>query len=933
MKTFIDICVDKIIKEHPKTDEFILVIPSKRARKYFFEAFVRRLNKPLFLPDIITIDELIQKSTKRPIIDKTRQLFILYQVATQKKEFDALTFEAFLTWGNSVLNDFDELQRYLIAPEKVFKNLISIKELESWNLGDDKKLSESQQQFMLFWESLPSLYVAFNRELAKRNLTTSSIILEQLAVQLKEWTTEKYHYFIGFNALTRAEQKVIQGFLAAKQGAFWIDADQYYLENEAHEAGMFHRTNLESFTIRKPQFISDGLCHNELSIDLVECPQITGQIKVAASELCKLTQEELNTTIVLLADESLILPMLKNIPNSVAQANLSLGLPLAQTPLKSFVDILFSIQENKERFKTESAYYKDILALFQHPYITVWIEKDVRNKLIVWELETVRFNRVFQNPARWNFDPMLDQILDLLFMNWKKNYDKALGIVHKIIDLLLERVDSSHQMEQQILYVFQQSMIQLSNLVEEGLPEMNLRTFKSYFNQHWMHSTLAYHGNPTNGLQIMGLLETRLLDFEQLIIIGLNEGVLPNHSGIESNIPMDLRRALGLPTNREKQGLYAHHFYRLFHRAKKALITYSVGGDGMRANEASRYIAQIEMELLKINPRIQITKRSYSIPMHLNSSTQSSVIQKRTQVFTLLDNYFSRNISASAFNKYLNCSMDFYYRYIAELGEGESMEENVESSSMGQIIHSTLEILYTPFAERDKSNQKVVPAPRAVTVSNLEELLANAPEVLKQQFIHFLDNDETLVSSGKNYLTFTVALQLINNLIQNDIAFLNQSKNKSFYIHRLEAALSHEMKVEIHGKPLTLNWIGFIDRIDRIGDEFRIIDYKSGKVTEKDTKYEIKEDVKSAFTSCKHALQLAVYLYLFEKNYGFFPSETGIYAIQKNKNAWFPLDLNGLSASNFLKDFQLLVEETITELYDLNVPFAHNTFSKYCPHC
>lgn len=933
MKTFIEICVEKIIADHPKPDEFTIVIPSKRARKYFFEAFVNLFNQPIYLPEIITIDELIHNSTKLPIIDKTRQLFVLYQVASRKKEFHALKFETFLSWGNSVINDFDEIERYLLDPEQVFKNLVSIKELESWNLGEDLTLSESQQQFMSFWEALPSLYVEFNEELVKRQLTTSAISLRHFGDISKGWAVKKFHYFIGFNALTRAEQKLINRFLLAKQGAFWIDADQYYLENEAHEAGMFHRKNLEAFAILKPEQVSNNLQSNELSIDLIECPQITGQIKVAATALSKLSQAELNTTLVLLADESLILPMLKNIPCAAHHANLTLGLPLVQTPLKSFVDLLFSIQENKERFKSESAYFKDLLYLLQHPFITIWIGKEALDKLIRWELETIKYNRIFQNPERLNFDPMLNKIISLTFTNWHNDYGKAVGIVQKIMDNILIGINSSYPLEQQIVTVFQQSMVSLSNLVEEGLPEMNLRTFKLFFNQHWTNSTVAYHGNPTSGLQIMGLLETRLLDFERLIVVGLNEGVLPNLSGLESNIPMDLRRALGLPTNREKQGLYAHHFYRLLHRATNILITYSVGSDGMGVNEPSRYIAQIEMELQKANPRIKITKKAYTIPTVLNTPNRTSIIDKSAQVFPLLDNYFSRSVSASAFNKYLNCPLDFYYRYVAELGEQDSIEENLESSSMGVIIHSTLEILYTPFIERDKSNQEVFPPPKAMTCSCLEELLTKAPGELKKQFIAYLDNDETLFASGKNYLTYTVALQLITNLIKNDIAFLKQSKTKEFYIHRLEAALNHQMKVDIQGKIHTLNWIGFIDRIDRIGNDFRLIDYKSGKVVEGDVKYVKKEDTKSSFTSCKHALQLAVYLYLFEKNYGFHPSEIGIYAIQKNKEAWFPLDLNGLSESDFLKEFQCLVEETITELYNLEVPFSHNERAKYCSYC
>ncbi|NDB33887.1 MAG: PD-(D/E)XK nuclease family protein [Flavobacteriia bacterium] len=933
MNTFIENCMRQILNDYSNVEEYRIVIPSKRARRYFFESFVRLQNNAVILPEIVTIDELIQGAVPLPKIDKTRQLFLLFECTRKQPGFEELSFESFLAWGPLVLNDFDEMQRYLLDADQVFKNLISIKELESWNLEEGKEYSESQQQFMAFWKILPDIHAAFIEALALKEVTTSALALRNLSSQDSVYFADKFIYFIGFNALTLAEQKAIKTVLNAKKGAFWMDADRYYFENTSHEAGLFIRNNCERFSLSTPQFMLNNLETNEINIELIACPQLSGQVKVAATELAKLTTDELDSSLVLLADERLIIPMIKNIPSSVGHANVTLGLPLGQTALKSFVDLLFSVQENKERFKTQSIYFKDLMGFFQHSFITVWLASNTKEKVIKWELDTIKNNRIFQQPNRLNFGDPLDELIGLLFTDWEKNYLKAIETIQKINAFFKTVLTKSNELERQIIHVFEQAVVSLYNLALEGLPEMNVRTFKMFFHQHWSSHNLAYHGNPTKGIQIMGLLETRLLDFERVIILGMNEGILPNNNHVDSIIPMDLRRSLGLPTTREKQALYAHHFYRLLHRAKKVIVTYALGGEGIGVAELSRYISQIEMELSKKNTNVVISKKMYTTPLKFNSGYSASKIEKSAQIIHVLDNYFAKNISSSALNKYLSCPLDFYYRYLAELGEAESIEEDLESSSMGKIIHNTLDVLYSPFVERDSLNQTVSPPPKPLSLDDLELILAKAPAELKQQFVAYLDNDESLIASGKNYLTFTVALQLIKNLIQNDMAFLKNTNTKDFYIHRLEASISHQMEVEINGTVQTINWIGFIDRIDRIGEQYRLIDYKSGKVKKEHVSYTRKEDVKSSFTSCKHALQLAVYFYLFEKNYGFRPAEMGIYAIQKQREAWFPLDLNGLDATEFIKDFEVLVHETIHEIYDLQVPFTHNVSAKYCNYC
>lgn len=932
MKSFIASCVQELMLAHVNPDEFVLVIPSKRAKRYFFEAFVQAYNKPIFLPEILTIDELLHQNLSKTPIDKTRQLFLLYQVVVKNPEFDGLSFESFLSWGPIVLNDFEEMNRYLLDTDQVFRNLLSIKELDSWNLEEGKEISESQQQFMAFWEVLPLIYEQYVHELTLRGFTTGGLLLRERALNPEALFGEKQTYFIGFNALTKAEQNIINAFIQAKKGTYWADVDAFYMNSSTHEAGMFHRKNKEVLGQAKAPFELNELNSKELNIEIIACPQASGQVKVAASALSTLTLEALNSTLVLLADERLIMPLLKNIPASVNQANVTVGLPLNQTPLKPFVELIFSIQENKERFKTQSAYYKDLLALFQHPFITVWVPQEVREKITQWEITSIKNNRVFQSEKQLTFTPILDRILHLLLRNWDNDYPTAIKSMQEITQELLDAIGKNNEFETQILVVFQQGLMALQNLASEGFPMMNLRTFKQFFNQHWSSLSLAYHGNPTQGVQIMGLLETRMLDFKNLIVLGLNEGVLPPNNGLDSVIPMDLRKGLGLPTPREKQGLFSHHFYRLLHRAENVVCTYAIGGEGIGTAEPSRYLTQIEMELCRVNPRVNLVKKMYTTPLLLNQDYRLSSIEKRPQIVHLLENYFSKKVSASAMLKYLQCPLDFYFRYLAELGEEETVEEDLEMSSMGKIIHSTLEELYLPFAERDRNNEPVAPPPPPVKATDIEGLISKAPEVLRRHFTLYLDNDESLIASGKNYLTYTVALEFVLNLLKNDRAYINSIQG-DLYIHRLEAYLTAPMPVEVKGAIITLNWVGFVDRIDRIEERYRLVDYKSGKVKAEHVEFAQKEDVRKSFIACKHALQLAVYAYLFEYNYGFWPDEKGIYAIQKSRDAFFPLTLKEVDEADFMEDFRALIVLILEEIYDLEKPFEHLVSSKYCNYC
>ena len=911
-----------------------VILPSERATKYLAQSLFTCYGKPIFSPEIITIDRWVKKHSL-PIIDKTRLLLYLFEMYLETDEGKDATFEEFQTWGTIVLSDFDDIDRYMLDHEQVFKNLKAIKELESWQI-DEENFSASQVKFMEFWDRLPKYYGELHKKLQAKNTITAGLAYRKLAENTNVVLSgnEKQHFiFAGFNALSKSELRIIKNLLIQKKASFLVDADIYYYENKIHEAGAFIRKNLDFLEIGKPEIIGDHLSDKNLVLNVVECAQHTGQVKVAATELSRLSPTELDSTLVLLADETLISSMVKNIPVSVGKANITLGLPLSQTPIKTWVELIFDIQENKSRFKSNAIYYKDLQRIINHVFTLGAINREEKRILVTLEQETIRKNKVFQNYEKLDLGTQTQRILQLITQDWDQDWKKAMEVIRSLNKILLELLPITNEFERNIIQVFDESLLEFEQILKEGIPKIALRSFKLLFFQHWGGKSIAYHGNPIEGLQVMGLLETRLLDFEHLIIIGLNEGKLPNTNVLNSVIPMDLRYGLGLPSLREKQGLFAHHFYRLLHKCKTFTATYTTAVEQISSNEASRYLLQLELELANYTKTVELKKHFYSVPFPELQVLPATIVAKQEEIIIRLDTFFERSISASGLNKYITCPLDFYYRYIVEFGEEKAVEEDLESSTFGSLIHKTLELLFQPLAQRDKKGEPVTPAPKNLEIKDVEKMLINYKGILHQEFLNYFNGDEKLFLKGKNLLSYEMAMKITKNTLLAEKRFL-EKETELVFIEQIEAEMTSAVEIQIKDEKRIINFKGYIDRIDRIGNKYRVIDYKTGKVTDKDVEFKVSEDgIKASFASSKHSLQLALYSIFFKEKYKVLPDIAAIYSLV-NLTKPFKLKFNSKNGlEDFPELFKELVEEVISEIYDLDVPFEHNSNSKYCNFC
>lgn len=928
---FLDRLAIDLLNNQSKTQEYVVILPSERAKKYLNNALFRANKGPLLSPNIFTIDQWVVALSKKKIQHPTLTLLSLYNVYNALFQEKALSFEDYLSWGPIMLSDFDDIDRYLIDQNQLYQNLSSIKALESWQI-DEEEYSESQKKFMLFWELIPKLHRGLQKILIENESCTKAQAYRQLAEQpTKFFDASQYFIFAGFNALSLAEQHIIKFLLDAGQAEFIIDSDHYYYDNPIHEAGNFQRKNISFFGLKPPK-LNNALAQENYNVKVIECAQHIGQIKVLATELLQSNRKDWGEVLVLLADESLVHAAIRNIPKTVSKANITLGLPLNQTPVRTWVDLCFQIQENQQKFKTSAIYYKDLQRFCHHAFISLAFDQNAKLELSKLEKHTIQYNRVFQNINQLQLSESLLKLIILLTTPWQEDWEKALQSLRKLNALLLDFIPKENDFEHTALLSFEMACRQFELYLGASFPKMKLTSFKKLFYQHWTSTNLAYLGNPTDGLQMTGLLETRLLDFDQIYVLGMNEGKLPPTNPIQSIIPMDLRKAFKMPSNRDKQGLFAQHFYRLLHHARSVTFTYTTASEVLGSQEKSRYLLQLEMEWRAVNPNVNWETYFYQIPSIKQSQEQTRIL-KTSAIKQLIMDYFKKGVSASAMRKFISCPLDFYYRYIVEFGEEQEIEEDLESSAFGSLIHECLEELYQPFAQKNKAGEPVIPSPGPVSPKDIKRMRKEFPKILRRLFLNYFDKNEDLLKNGKNWLSYEMALALTDKHLQNDLDFIEQQKDPLF-IEQLEGKLTHEEIIQIDQMSFPIKFVGYIDRIDRIGDDYyRVIDYKSGKVTDDDIKMRSDKDAFTNLTVPKHSLQLCLYSMLFKSQYGHLPSEARIQSLINNKDE-FALRFDKRTDLNEVPEiFQEGIQILITQLFDENQPFEHNPDSKYCQFC
>lgn len=913
-------------------EDIAIVLPNKRAGLFFKDEISKLINKPIWLPEIMGAENFIETLSESEIIENTLQIFELYN-SYQKTTKNPEPFEEFTKWGQILLHDFNEIDRYLIPTTDFFKQINDIRALEVWNLGE-QPITELQSQYLKFWEQLTQIYNTFQTDLASKNRAYQGMAFRKVADEISKNPSQfiekkikwKKVIFVGFNALNKAEETIIATLLKQNKAEILWDADAYYLDDELQESGYFLRQFKQKAVFSPFNWVSDKFNSTKKEIEIIGIPQNIGQAKYLPTLLAKLNnQVDYKNTAVVLADENMLIPVMQSIPTYVKNINITMGYPLKNTSVATFFEIYLTMLVNAERYgnKQQLTYhYTDFIKLLQLSFAEIVFGKAVCKQILAL---IVKHNWVFINKDK------LVEINNLIIIKFTDTLS-----IETIINTCLAFIDEGKNYYQQqnkkatlehfnleIEYLFQfAKLFNLLQLLLKKYPVLfSVKGFYSIYKQMLNNYSIELYGEPLQGLQIMGMLETRNIDFENIILIGTNEGVLPKGKTFNSFIPFDLKKSYQLPTHQEKDAIYAYHFYRLVQNATNITLLYNTETNEYGNGEQSRFITQIEHELANKN-NITITKKLINYET-VKTNYQAKEIEKTPETINRVKELFLKGLSPSAINCYLACPLDFYYKYVLKIYETDQVEETIERNTFGSNIHKILELLYT-----DSLN-------KVLTTNHIEKMLQLLPATTMQVFLEGFSKTE--LSSGKNLIILSVAENYIKTFLKNE---LNTIKNTPFptTIISLENKMEVDFNLALNNEKITVKLKGIADRVDKIADTIRIIDYKTGIVEAKNLSINSIEEFLENTESNK-AFQVLFYSYLYyKKNLASLAQQnlqSGIVSFRKLSSNFMAFNLNKEPniTPNVFSDFEIILNTILSEMLDEKIPFTHQTDAEYCKFC
>jgi hypothetical protein len=888
--------------------DLVIILPNKRSKVFLMEALKNQIPTTVFAPEIISIEEFVQDIAKIRSIDTIDLLFEFYKVyqsviETSKQE----SFDSFANWAKVLLSDFNEIDRYLIDPNKVLKYLENIKEIEHWSLSEKK--TDLIEKHLAFWRLLPTYYDALHIHLKEQKKGYQGLIYREADKNLEsfiESTKEKSYIFAGFNALNKAEEKIIQKLLLEKKAKIYWDIDSLFLNDPYHDAGLFIRRVKKEwtyYTTNPFEWIFNDYKESK-NIHLISIPKAIGQAKTVGSIIEKLHNESslnLSKTAVVLGDENLLLPVLYSLPQQVSSLNITMGYKGENNPVQILVDKLFKMHNravNKDS-KNYVFYYKDILDVLNHSLVEYYSSA-------LSFVQTIKRNNFTYLTHKKVLELNISKTVffDLLFYKWDGD---AVAFLQNINSILLE-IKSNLTLtsdEDKLSNAFIYSMLKLLNKLisycEKNPVVDSLDLLYVIYKQLITEVEVSFEGEPLEGLQIMGVLESRVLDFETVIITSVNEGKFPAGKTSNSFIPFDVKRELGLPTYKEKDAIYTFHFYHLLQRAKNIYLLYNTEADGMDAGEKSRFITQLLIERQKNH---SISEQTYN-PFIPTISSQKKVIKKSKRVISRLQEMASKGFSPSSLITYIRNPLQFYFQQVLQIYEAEEVEESIENNTLGTIIHNVLEELYKPFVNS------------YLSVDTITNCISMVEEVVVAQFKLIYKEGE--INKGYNLLALETTKRSIKNFLKSELSQIE--KGDEVKILALEKECSRTINHPDLPFPVLLK--GKVDRIELRNGVIRIIDYKTGaKVENAHVSLKTWDGLTKEIKSDK-IIQILTYAFLYQSEIQENFIEAGIISFKNLKSGFLPFtfveDKNKKSSidskimNDFIQQLVLLLQEILDE--------------------
>lgn len=930
MATFIEKIVDHFLDTYQ--GDFLdtcFVLPNRRAGLYLKKHISLKLKKTTWAPSVFAIEDFVCHITGLHVADQLTQLTELYRAYISIEKENAQSFDEFMNWAPMLISDYNDCDMNLADAVQVFKLLNEAKAISQWNL-EQQPLTDYEKNYLNFYNSLSRYYPEFTSRLRKKNAAHQGLIYKTAAKEIGNYNEScpyKKIIFAGFNALTTSEEKIISELLRSGRAEILWDSDTYYSENRNHEAGLFLRKYRKEWKLKEFLWNEENFRNDPKNIFVTGVPMNIGQAEYAGQLLSEMKDEVVNSekTAVVLADEKLLTPVLYSIPENVKDMNITMGYPLVHSSAFSLFDAIFRMFMNAEKFRSQGRlrfYYKDITEVLNHPYCIPLTSGNSAAE------QMLSANRVFL---------FADEIIRLIgpgdlapLFSVKEKSARELPL--KLI-LLIDAIRKSEtknkpvvkKIETEFLFLFAGILNRMRDLAAENDFIKELKTLHALFRSMASSTTLPFVGEPLKGLQIMGMLETRTLDFENLILLSVNENILPSGKHHNTFIPFDIRNSAGLSTYRQKEAIFAYHFYRLIQRAKNIHILYNSKADDLGSGEKSRFITQLIGELPVYNKKCSIHQDVLTNNIRIDKKVLGISIPKTPGIISKLKRIAEKGFSPSALNAYVSCPLKFYFNYIEGLEETEEVAETVDAATLGTVVHHILNELHKDFIDKE------------VTPPDIKKMHDRISGLCDEAFnIHYPGGD---IRYGKNLLISKVAQKLTANFLHAEsekISGLNASKQK-LIIKKLEEEYRSPLpEIKCSGGTVKPLLRGKIDRTEVCGDTTRIIDYKTGMVSPKELKPDDLSNLASD-TNLSKSLQLLCYSYVYMKNTKTHNVKTGIISLRSPSKGFMPVFITeantDIVSNSTLEKFEKVITGIISSIFEPTTSFNQTEDLEICENC
>ena len=895
MHGFIKQVINKIIISNgTDISKVIIILPNKRSRIFLKQEISKIVKKTIFSPLIYDIEEFMSLVSGINKISETELLFEFYNIyLNQTKKDNQQTFEEFISWAKTLLRDFSEIDRELCDTDSLFDYLNAFKDLTHWsNYEEETDLIKNYKEF---WGKIKLYHNDLKAKLLNVGMGYQGLIYREACEQILSYTENRKnikHIFIGFNALSKSESEVIQEIVNSNGEIYW-DIDKALINSDYNNASLFIESYLKEWPYYKKNNIqvTSNEYKKEKNIQATGTPKNIGQVKYVGELLHSMGKDELNNTAVVLGDEKLLIPLLNSIPSNVKNINVTMGYPLKNSNVYSFFYLLINIHTKNQN----SFYYKSIISLVSHELISPILNNglDLREKIRQGNLIYMSKKDII------DLDKENHLIYELLFSKWTNAVD-GISSCLKLIDLIKKYYSENPEndfINLELLYHINKIFLQINNSCEKLDYLKNINSLKIIFKELCEMNTSPFSGEPVKGLQIMGMLETRLLNYKNIIVTSVNEGILPVGNNNSSFIPFEIKKANELQTFKEKDSVFAYHFYRLIKRAQNIWLIYNTEPDAMNNGEQSRFITQIEVEgIHSVNKNILISKTPVKQSVE-PSYSKTKLVQEK------LSSIVENGISASMLCLYAMDQIKFFETYILGLKE-EKIEETIASSTIGNIVHDSLEIIYKGYVGK------------RLKIEDLEKMNKLVSTTVKDVIKNYMREENN--NKGKNVIIIETVKKYVERVIEIDRKVVENEND----LRIIAVEKEFETKIKDGSKKYKIR--GKIDRVDQVNGELRVIDYKSGKkISRRDVT--IKENDEITKEKGIYNLQLLIYMLGTEKEFKGKKIKSGIINLKNISDGVLEGIFNGETSlgSSELNNYKVLIIDLITRILDKNLMFKN----------